>query len=317
MLYGDTDQNVLVGYADGSRRILKISQSGSCKAGELISLQVAILLHIQGKTAELACPQPVKTIADQYSHEVIAADGGKHHAWMLKWLPGNVLDDQARYDDGLLYSIGRSMALIDHALLDFDHPRAHRHIGWDLLNILELRDRLVHVRDPASRNLAAAAFDILAQNMLPQLIKRPAGVIHNDGGNQHNMLVESTAAGASRVTGVIDFGDAVFSHRICELGIAAAYATFGCTDLAASVSTVAAGFHDVLPLGERDRSLLPWLVMARFLMSVCHAAERANREPDNAYAQVSASNAWAGLRTIMCLDMQQLADQIAERLSHG
>jgi len=314
-LYGDTDQNIRLNYSDNDSRVLKITASGSEQAAVIIELQVAALLHIQGKTAELNCPVPVAARDGGYVTAVCDREGGAHHAWMLSWLPGRVLDEVSTYEDSLLHSIGRSMALIDNALLDFDHPVAHRRITWDLANVLERRSWLKHIHDSEDRRLATAVFDLLERQLLQPLSKLPSGIIHNDGGNQHNMLLSADPGDNSRISGVIDFGDIVYTHRLCELGVAAAYSSFGSADRVHAISTAARGYHEVMPLAETEQRLLPLLVLCRYLLSVCHAAERSSREPDNAYAQVSAASAWAGLRYLMSRDMEQVADSVCERLN--
>ena len=313
-LYGDTDQNIQICFSDGRNCVLKITASGSVQAAAIIRLQVAALLHIQDKTAEPRCNVPIPASDGQYLHEVNDVAGGAHYAWMLSWLPGRVLAELGSYSDSLLHAIGRSMALIDRALLDFDHPAAHRHLSWDLANVLELRVWQHHINGETERKLAEAAFNILERDLLPQLQARPGAIIHNDGGNQHNMLLPADPNNNEKISCVIYFGDIVSTHRICELGIAAAYATFGCEDRVHALCATARGYHEVLPLDETDVRLMPLLILARYLMSVCHAAERANREPDNSYAQASAESAWQGLRFMVGQNLQQVSDRLAGQL---
>ncbi len=316
-LYGDTDQNIKIGFSGGRYCVLKISASGAAATSSAIHLQIAALNHIKGRSVEISCPAPLPASKGQFVQKVFDQQGGAHYAWMLSWLPGRVLDEVENYDDNLLHSIGRSMALIDEALLDFDHADAKRLVSWDLANILDLRRWLDHVQGQENRQLAEAAFDMLEHDLMPDLQGRPLSIIHNDGGNQHNMLLPSDVSDNSRITGVIDFGDTVYTHRICELGIATAYATFCSKDRIHAICLTAAGYHEVLPLDEADRKLLPLLVLARFLASVCHAAERASREPDNSYAQVSADPAWQGLRFMISANMQQISERLDEQLRHA
>jgi Ser/Thr protein kinase RdoA (MazF antagonist) len=122
-------------------------------------------------------------------------------------------------------------------------------------------------------------------------------------------------AGQDRISAVLDFGDMVYCPRICELGVAAAYASFGCADLVHAIGLAARGYHAVLPLAAEEIRILPGLVVARYLLSVLHAAKRAREDPGNAYAQVSAGQAWNGLRCILSLDLRQVAEQIEVQLA--
>jgi Ser/Thr protein kinase RdoA (MazF antagonist) len=311
-LYGDTDQNIRIFYPDARSQVLKITGSGSAGAAAGIDLQVAVLNHIRGETGAFTCPVPCLANDGKYVQQVLDNKGIEHHAWMLEWLPGRLLDEVKEYDDKRLHSIGQAVATVDRALLDFDHPAAHRHSSWDLANILELRIDLAHISVPADRQLAEDAFVLLERQLLPRLALRPRSLIHNDGGNQHNMLLPAADGDNSRIAGVIDFGDCVNTYRLCGLGIAAAYSSFGHSDIILAITRCAAGYHAVLPLEDVDWQLLPLLVAARFLTSICHAAERASREPENAYAQVSAESAWRGLRYMMSIDAQSLSVQLDE-----
>jgi Ser/Thr protein kinase RdoA (MazF antagonist) len=147
------------------------------------------------------------------------------------------------------------------------------------------------------------------EDLLPRLQARPRSVIHNDGGNQHNMIL-----GDSRVGGIIDFGDAVRTHRICGLGIAAAYATFGTSEPLHAIGRVARGYHRVLPLDDDDLALVTRLAAARLSSSVCLSNARAQREPDNEYAVISAAPAWRVLERLAELDLASAAERIREAI---
>ena len=103
---------------------------------------------------------------------------------LLSWLPGRMWADAP----GDLASLGRVVAHVDRALASFTQRRDH---PWELR----------HARDFAIE--------------VPDLDHLPHQVIHNDA-NEHNVLVGDDG----RVTGLIDFGDAVYSARVCGLAVA-------------------------------------------------------------------------------------------------
>jgi Ser/Thr protein kinase RdoA (MazF antagonist) len=104
-------------------------------------------------------------------------------------------------------------------------------------------------------------------------------VIHGDA-NDYNVLVES-----DRVTGLIDFGDMVYSWTVGELAIAVAYVVLGKDDPWAAAAHVIEGYTE--EFGVVDRENLWKLVRLRLAMSVCLAAHQQRQRPDNEYLRIS------------------------------
>ena len=189
------------------------------------------------------------------------ADNG-HTVRLLSWLDGRPWADNG----GDLASLGRVVARVDRALRDFTHPDMERPHRWDLRR--------------------AAEFGIA----LPPLDGLPHQVIHNDA-NEHNVLVDE----AGVVVGLIDFGDVVFSPRVCGLAVAGAYAMQGQQDPARAVVPVVRGYHEVSPLREDELAVLYPLMRARLEMSVAMAAHQHAAAPDNDYLLISQ----AGVREVL------------------
>ena len=93
---------------------------------------------------------------------------------------------------------------------------------------------------------------------VPALDHLPHQVIHNDA-NEHNVLVGEDGA----VTGLIDFGDVVWTARVCGLAVAGAYAMQGRPDPARAVVPVVRGYHEVAPLRADELAVLFELMRAR------------------------------------------------------
>jgi Ser/Thr protein kinase RdoA (MazF antagonist) len=92
-------------------------------------------------------------------------------------------------------------------------------------------------------------------------------VIHNDA-NDYNVLVEPDGKWRNRVSGVIDFGDMVFSYTIGEVAIACAYAMLNKADPLAAAASIVAGYHQNRPLAEQELDVLFDLICMRLCMSV-------------------------------------------------
>lgn len=173
---------------------------------------------------------------------------------LLTWLDGRPWADAG----GDLASLGRTVARVDRALADFEHPKMRRHHRWDLRHAGEL------------------GIDV------PALEQLPHQVVHNDA-NEHNVLVGEDGA----VAGLIDFGDVVWTARVCGLAVAGAYAMQGHADPARAVVPLVRGYHEVAPLREDELAVLFELMRVRLQLSVAMAAAQHAASPDNDYLLIS------------------------------
>jgi 4-aminobutyrate aminotransferase-like enzyme/Ser/Thr protein kinase RdoA (MazF antagonist) len=173
---------------------------------------------------------------------------------LLTWLDGHPWADAP----GDLESLGRTVARVDRALAGFQHPAMRRHHPWDLRNAPDL-------------GVAVPALDHL-----------PHQVIHNDA-NEHNVLV----ADDGTVAGLIDFGDVVWTARVCGPAVAGAYAMLDQPDPARAVVPLVRGYHEVTPLRADELAVLFELMVVRLRMSVAMAERQFAAAPDNEYLLIS------------------------------
>ncbi len=161
-------------------------------------------------------------------------------ARLLTWLPG---------EPGALapHELGQTLGRLNDALSTFDHPAAHRDFVWDVARldlVRELQERFPN-EEVAS---VFALWDALDLNGLPRQ------VIHNDF-HPGNVLVDG-----ERLTGILDFGDVVYTARVVDVAVALCY--FGWDD------ELIEGFASVVPLRDDERAALPVLVAARFAQRI-------------------------------------------------
>ena len=145
---------------------------------------------------------------------------------LLTWLDGRPWAT-TRPGPEQLAGLGRLVARVDRALAGFEHPAMRRRLLWNLLEAPAVAG-FADLLDPARRALVDAVFARHLDAVAPRLAALPHQVIHNDA-NEHNVLVAEDGA----VCGLIDFGDTVWSPRVCGLAVAAAYAMQGHPDPAA------------------------------------------------------------------------------------
>ena len=108
-------------------------------------------------------------------------------------------------------------------------------------------------------------------------------VIHGDV-NDYNVIVDPQSM---TVSGLIDFGDMVYSYTVGDLAIAIAYVILDKTDPHAAVAEIVSGYQSRFLLLEEEFEALWPLVRLRLAMSVCVAAHQLRQQPENQYLRIS------------------------------
>ena len=250
-LPGERDENYLV---DG-RHVLKISRDSRA----LLEAQTRVLdrLASTGLTQEV--------VATLRGERLVECEDGRL-ARVLTYLPGQPFAD---VPTASLRSVGAALARIDAALDGYDEPAFRRDFYWDLERAPTV------VTEP--RMLA-----VYAAEVAPRLDGLRRGLIHGDA-NEHNLLVGPD----ERVTGVLDFGDMVWSRVVYDPAIAAAYAMRMAGDPLDVVIEVIAAYHERFPLSEDELAVVYPLACLRLCHSAAVAAIQQARDPSNAYLGVS------------------------------
>lgn len=244
--------------------------------------------------------------------------GGTSH-WVLRVLrysPGILYQSANPKEEGLLRSLGVNLGWLHRSLAEFSllpvHPwKFFSDSKWDLRNAGWIggplkRLGLAKLR-PWSPSEAARRCRILesilkefSERTLPKLKGLRKGFIHGDL-NDYNILVSEGRSQVLprglEVSGFIDFGDLCYSHPICDLAIACAYAMFGQPNALDAAAEVVAAYHAVFPLQEREVDLLFSLIQMRLAVSVVNSTLQSEADPQNSYLQVSEAPAWELLLT--------------------
>src|SRR5207247_10433115 len=133
----------------------------------------------------------------------------------------------------LLASVRTTLAAIDVALADFDHPAAHRTLHWDIVQAQVAKQHLP-LLPPGRRELVEryfASWEAIDWNTLRN------SVIHGDA-NDYNVLVRD-----GQVTTILDVGDSVHTATVCDLAIAVAYAMLDKPDPLSILETIVNAYH--------------------------------------------------------------------------
>lgn len=287
-LNGEIDLNYLIESKNGQKYCFKIANAQT----ELpdLEFQNAMMDHLKAAGLGLEIPTPLPNLAGEKIAQHQLEDGTFPYLRTLTWVEGRCLAEANPHTPDLLEKVGALCGKLSAALANFDHPAAHRWIKWDPSEALWTKDQLQIISDSEKRALAQWAlhqFETLALPLLPNLRK---SVNYNDA-NDYNILL-SFDANDPQVPGVIDFGDAVFTHTINELAIAIAYAAMDKPDPLAIIVQMTKGYHRFFPMQEKEAEALFPLILARLLISVVCSAQNLVNNPANEYLQISDRPAW-------------------------
>lgn len=273
-LPSERDQNFHLRTSAGERFVLKIANANEHRA--VLEAECAVMRQLAGTSL---CPTPIPT---RTGEEIARHDN--HFVRLITALPGGTLGSTALHTDALRRDIGRVVGQIDTALATFNHAAFHRDFHWDLAHADRVvAEHLPLVTHSGLRTLITQCAEYHREHVVPQLPTFRRSVIHSDA-NDYNILVD---AAAQRVTGVIDFGDMVFSHTVNDAAIAMAYVALSAEDPLTAAAAVVAGYHETHPLTEPELSALFSLMCMRLCVSVCLAARQQAARPDDAYLGIS------------------------------
>ncbi|GHH69313.1 4-aminobutyrate aminotransferase [Streptosporangium violaceochromogenes] len=287
-LAGERDLNFRLSAGDGERYVLKLHVPGTDPAA--LDLQDTVLLHLAEGEAPPPAPRVVRARDGRAASPVPWSDG-ERTARVLTWMDGRPWAEVAPTAERLR-DLGRHVAGVDRAMRDLTHPAMRRELLWDLARASAV-EPFAPEADASVRPLVMEVLARHREHVEPRLAGLPHQIIHNDA-NEHNILVDDAGA----VAGLIDFGDVVWSPRVCGLAVAGAYAMQGHADPLRAVLPLVAGYDEVSPLLPEELEVLFDLMRARLAVSVCMAAHQHAGDPSNDYLLVSQESVTGALRLL-------------------
>jgi 4-aminobutyrate aminotransferase-like enzyme/Ser/Thr protein kinase RdoA (MazF antagonist) len=316
-LPAEWDQNFLLDAGKKGRFVIKIANKGHSPGS--LDLQDRALVHLAGKSLELGIPRILESRSGETTCNFKRGDTEKpgnpgnneeiHRIRVLTWLEGQSLNNAGERSKELLASLGRAVGELDSALADFHHPAMDRDLAWDLRRFDWISDQTARIRNPGHRRLV--------ERMLVQFIARTAplhpllekSVIHNDA-NEENVLVSPEKIGQWKVTGLLDFGDMVWSNTVNDLAIASAYALFGCDDPLESLGHLVHGYTQARHLSDPEFEALFPLICMRLCMSVTNSAIAAEDDPGNEHRLKSEPRAWELLERLESIEWTEAEERL-------
>ncbi|MEQ6249534.1 phosphotransferase [Sulfitobacter sp. HNIBRBA3233] len=293
-LTAEKDANFCVTDSAGAQWLLKITNAAEDPA--VTDMQTAALLHLGQVDPTLPVPHVRLSLDGRSTERITLPTGQTHIVRVLSYLDGLVLSSVTR-PVALHRDIGRLLGRLTRAMQGFSHPAAGHILQWDIQQAHRLRPMLDAVGDADLRGRLTALIDLFEDEIQPRLGSLRAQVGHNDF-NPHNLLVDGPQA--TRLTGIIDFGDMVLTPVVCDLAVACSYQIADTDHPLEDVVRLIAGYSEVLPLEPEEIAILPDLIRLRHATSLTIGSWRARRYPEN--ADYILRNAAASLRGLKALD---------------
>ncbi|MEM7475016.1 MAG: phosphotransferase, partial [Planctomycetota bacterium] len=284
VLPSDRDQNFLLQQYESNRFVLKISNAG--ENVEFIKAQSALLRHVEGNRMD--CPKLVSS-RNQNDIEFVEREGQRFPIRLVTYLEGRTLASVKFHPLELMQDLGRNIGGLTKSLKGFEHPALKREFQWDLQQAANVVQRKLHfVENEDLKQQIEQLAQRFGSYTKPLLGDLAHSVVQNDA-NDGNVLVEQVAAGevCRRVTGLIDFGDAVYSWTIAELAIALAYTMLDKDDPLRVASEMIRGYVGEHEITESELAALFGLACMRLCASAVIAHEQHRIRPDDPYLMIS------------------------------
>ena len=295
------DRNFLLENKEGDRSILKIAHADEEQAS--LELQNQMMRHLELHGEKSIFPTVMVSTNGRDIETVTARDGKSHLVRRLSYLPGTQLALIKDHSPDLLRSLGEMLGRMDRALTSFDHVDASSPYSWDLKHVESmLTDELEHIVGSADRSQVEHFLELYRKSSAGKMDSLRQSFIHNDA-SIHNVLVasaRSTTGGVDqwRVSGLVDFGDLVYSQTINNLAICLAYVMMDKSDPLEAAVHVVRGYANHFPLTPEELDHLFLLACMRLCLSATMATVQKLATPENEYLSVTERPAWATLNIL-------------------
>ena len=165
----------------------------------------------------------------------------------------------------------------------FAHPAIEACLnGWDLRNFPDAKKYLYAVDDLNKIAMVTKVFEYFSEHIEPMIPSLRHRIIHGDC-NEQNILLCGVQEGPYEVSGILDFGDCVYSCLVFNLAILLTYIMLLMVDddPLQYAAPVIQAYQEVLPLETCELQLLYYCVLVRICLSVLIGAHSYIQDPSN------------------------------------
>ena len=303
-LPGEADDNFVLRAGDGRRYVVKVAHLRADP--RVVGAQVRVLRHLESVAPQLPVPRVVPSVAGE--PWAVVADGPLRGrlVHVITYLDGQLLRSVPA-SPALRRQVGATLASLGAALRAFEDPLVHRPLLWDIAQLPRLRPLVAELPLGAGADRLGELIGRFTAEVAPRLAARRTQLVHNDF-SPDNLLI---SADASRVCGIIDFGDVTVTALVNDVAVAAANLLSAEADFLRPALDLVRGYHATTPLTAGELDLLPDLMLARILARLVISEWRAVRFPENrAYILRNTPLAWEHLSRLRTIDVDEITARI-------
>lgn len=295
-LDSERDENFHISAANGMEYVLKLTHPAEDPG--VTDFQTRALLHAASRDASLPIPRIIARLDKAPCGLVRVGQGPERALRLYSYLPGTPLPRVSRTTAQRM-DLGATLARLDRALQDFQHPSSGHALLWDIQHSAQLRPLLREMPAGPRRALCERFLENFETEVQPALRSARRQVIHNDL-NPWNVLV--SPQDQTTTVGLIDFGDMVHAPLVNELGVACSYQLSQNANPLDTAADLIGAYHAVNPLSRSEVDLLYDVIAARLVMTVTITGWRAGKHPENeTYILRNNPLSWDGLERIAAL----------------
>ena len=253
---------------------------------------------LETHNSSYAFPTIVPSINNQ-SIEYIPSECGDYMfgVRMFRWIPGKTLKDlDSSSTLTHFHQVGEMLGNLTIAVQGFIHESFHRIHAWDLKQFDTVLSFVSFVSEEDLQTIIRQVHQAFHQQILPSSSSMRWACIHGDC-NDANIIIN----GHSQITGLIDFGDAVYTWTVNDVATAMCYAlltTYGRAHPYEVLTAISQSYHAIYPLLDIEIRNLRILIAMRLSLSTSIGAYSMSQNPDDPYLGLHAIPAKQALRFI-------------------
>lgn len=149
--------------------------------------------------------------------------------------------------------------------------------------------------------MATKVFEYFSEHIEPVIPSLRHRIIHGDCNEQNILLCGVQEGGPYEVSGILDFGDCVYSCLVFNPAILLTYIMLLLVDddPIRHASLVIRAYQEVLPLETCELQLLYYCVLVRMCLSVLIGAHSYKQDPSNVYQLCTQKCGWKLLKILL------------------
>lgn len=284
-LYGEKDLNFQVEVNGDDIYLLKIGKQPDL---EILDFQSYLFEKLSPHSSKVNI-QKLHWSKNGNSYEIVELDDENSLSIRLfEWIPGRLWSSVNPITEDLRKQLGEHAGELCSLMSALDHPKAQRKSKWDNAQLEWIENHLELF--PEDRKPIILSFLNRFKEGFASYNELPKQIVHNDI-NDNNIIVTEDLINP-KITGIIDFGDAIYTQRINDLAICVCYAIMGTANPLEAALPIVGSYNFKVKLLEEELMHLYNCIGMRLLISVTNSAINKIERPDNEYLQISDASAW-------------------------